>query len=85
MFTFFHGREAELSSCPGFEEGRSKYLARYVLSHYLFGLKALLSGYGATYLGEVRALLNEFGYRRFPWSLAVSKVQQRFLSRTTSR
>lgn len=82
MLTFFYGRGPELTTCPGYERGRERYLERYVLSHYWYGIKAMLTGHGASYLLEVRSLLKEFGYRGFPWAVVMAKVQQRFPFRT---
>ncbi|ASF45698.1 glycosyltransferase family 2 protein [Methylovulum psychrotolerans] len=80
MLDFFYGRESDLYLCPDFIMGRQFYLDRYVLSHYVYGVKATFQGHGAAYFREVRNLLEQAGYRGFPWYLLISKMQQRLLS-----
>lgn len=79
MFAYFYERESEFSALPSFNVGREKYLERYVLSHYWYGIKALISGRGGSYLAEVGAVLRHYGYSGFPWRLAFTKLGRRML------
>lgn len=77
MLAFFYSGDSEMNACPDFDKGRRRYLDRYVLSHYWYGINSVMTGQGMSYLRQVRGLLGEFGHTGFPWRLAASKVAQR--------
>lgn len=80
MLEFFCGNEKALVHLKDFEYGRKRYLDREILSHYWTGIKTCLQGEGLTYIGQVHQLQKQFGYRGFPWLLALRKISSRFFN-----
>ncbi len=79
MFEFFYGRERELERFSGYSEGRKRYLDRYLMSHYWYGLKYLLRGGGMAYLNKVSWLRRQYNHSDIPWHTVFLRVMERLV------
>ncbi len=79
LFDFFYGRERELFHLTNFYSGRKRYLERYIISHYWYGIKSLLRGQGTTYLREVSRLRKEHDSDHLSLNDALFLILERFI------
>ena len=77
MMEFFCERETEFKNYKDFSIGRRRYLHRYLVSHYWYGIKSLLSGHGTAYLQQVSELRKKFNYYDLPIGAAIEKVSKK--------
>ena len=77
MFEFFYGQEKELQNLVAFEEGRKRYLDRYLISHYWYGIKRLLRGGGMKYLNQVSWLKRQYNHSDIPLNTAILRIIER--------
>lgn len=79
LFDFFYGRERELFHLTNFYSGRKRYLERYIISHYWYGIKSLMRGQGTTYLKEVSRLRKEHDSDHLSLNNALFLILERFI------
>ncbi len=79
MFEFFYGRERELKDLAGFAEGRKRYMDRYLMSHYWYGVKYFLTGGGMTYLNKVNKIRRQYKHSDIKWNTVLLRVLERLV------
>ncbi|MGH1352211.1 MAG: glycosyltransferase family 2 protein [Methyloligellaceae bacterium] len=77
MFEFFYGRERDLQDLAGYAEGRKRYLDRYLMSHYWYGMKYFASGGGMTYLNKVSSLRRQYKHSDIAWNVLFLRILER--------